>query len=198
MTIHTLSDEIKVLLGNISSLSNTYCIPQIIDRCIIGKEELHKPLKIALTGITSAGKSTLINALVKRNIAPTGAAAVTYNVNVFRHISLSPTNDEISVVHLIDGTILHLPINTIADLVDGRLSDGRDLRDQIEWVEAYVDSDILKDIELIDTPGLGSTKVKDSQNTFNLFNDELRQPDVIIYMVQKAPTSNDSNYSPIV
>ncbi|MDE5790296.1 MAG: dynamin family protein [Muribaculaceae bacterium] len=191
MRVNNLSKELEVLLGNILSLSNTYCLPTIIDKCVIGKEELNKPLRIALTGITSAGKSTLLNALVKRNIAPTGAAALTYNVNVFHHVSLSPTNEEIIIAHLSNGETLQLSIDSLVNLVDGRLKDGNDLRNKIIWIDAYIESDVLKDIELIDTPGLGSTKGKDSQNTINLFNDKLRQPDVIIYMVQKAPTSND-------
>ena len=191
MRIDNISKELEVLLGNVLSLSNTYCIPSIIDKCLIGKDELDKPLKIAITGIISAGKSTLLNALVKRNIAPTGAVATTYNDNIFHHVSLSPTNDEVLIAHLKDGNYLQLPIDALGDLVDGRLKDGFDLRDKIKWVDAYIDSDVLKDIELIDTPGLLSTKGKDSQNTINFFKDELRQPDVIIYIAQKAPTSED-------
>lgn len=191
MTIGSLSIKLEELLRTIVALSNSYGLPEIIDRCIVGSSELKLPLKIALTGITSAGKSTLLNAFVKRNIAPTGAAALTYNVNVFRHISLSPTKEELIIAHLTDGKILRLPIDSLVDLVDGRLKDGKDLRNKISWIEAFIDSYILKDIDLIDTPGLGSTKGKDSKNTFDLFNDELRRPDVVVYMIQKEITHDD-------
>lgn len=191
MTLESLSIRLEELLRTIVALSNSYGLPEIIDRCMVCSSELKLPLKIALTGITSAGKSTLLNAFVKRNIAPTGAATLTYNVNVFRHISLSPTTEELIIAHLIDGQTLRLPIDSLVDLVDGRLKNGKDLRDRISWIEAFIDSDILKDIDLIDTPGLGSTKEKDSKNTFDLFNDELRRPDVIVYMVQKEITNDD-------
>lgn len=184
MTLDDLSIKLEELLGAIIALSNSHNLPEIIDRCLVGSSELNLPLKIALTGITSTGKSTLLNAFVRRNIAPTGAATLTYNVNAFRHISMSPTKGEMIEAHLKDGNTLQLPIDSLVDLVDGRLKDGTDLRNKISWVEAYVDSDVLKDIELIDTPGLGSTKVKDSQNTFDLFNDEMRRPDVVVYMMQ--------------
>ena len=46
---------------------------------------LNQPIRIALAGSLKAGKSTLVNALVGENIAPTDATEATRLVTWFRH-----------------------------------------------------------------------------------------------------------------
>ncbi len=46
---------------------------------------LNQPIRIALAGTLKAGKSTLVNALVGENIAPTDATEATRIVTWFRH-----------------------------------------------------------------------------------------------------------------
>jgi predicted GTPase len=47
--------------------------------------QLNQPIRIALAGTLKAGKSTLVNALVGENIAPTDATEATRIVTWFRH-----------------------------------------------------------------------------------------------------------------
>jgi tRNA U34 5-carboxymethylaminomethyl modifying GTPase MnmE/TrmE len=46
---------------------------------------LNQPIRIALAGTLKAGKSTLVNALVGEDIAPTDATEATRIVTWFRH-----------------------------------------------------------------------------------------------------------------
>ncbi len=49
----------------------------------------------------------------------------------------------------------------------------------------------LKNIDLIDTPGLFSTKKDDSANTIELFKDNSRCPDIILFLSQKEYKKED-------
>ena len=191
MTLNDLHIELKQMLDNISNICTSYGLADILENCIVGQSELNRPLKIAIVGTTSVGKSTLLNALVKRTIVPTGAETLTYNVNVLSHISRSPHKKEEIVAHLKNGETQILPISSLTKLVDGRDSSNAEIQDNISWVEAYVDFDYLEDIDLIDTPGLLSTKGNDSNNTLELFKDEIRKPDVFIYLMQRAVQDSD-------
>lgn len=191
MNLRTLTYELKQMLNSIFSISSSCALPEIIERCLLWQSELESPLKIAIVGITSAGKSTLLNALTKRNIVPTGAETLTYNVNVLRHISRSPNREECLIVHMKDGHDKQMPISELSKLVDGRDLSTNFLRQQIHWVEAFIDFDYLREIDLIDTPGLLSLKEDDSKNTLNLFDDEERRPDVFIYLIQRKIQEKD-------
>lgn len=192
MKIQNLSGELKQMLNEIFSIcQNSNGLSDVLDKCILGMSELEQPLKIAIVGTTSSGKSTLLNSLVRRTIVPTGAETLTYNVNVLRHVSRSPKSKECMYVHFKDEHVEVMPISLLSSMVDGRDSSTESLRKNISWVEAYVDFDYLKDIDLIDTPGLLSTKEEDSHNTVDLFNDEIRKPDVFIYLIQRAVLDKD-------
>ena len=191
MILKNLHIELRQMLDRISSICSLSGLADILEYCIIGQSELEEPLKIAIVGITSSGKSTLLNVLVKRSIVPTGAETLTYNVNILRHVSRSPHGKEEIVAHLKNGETQILPISSLTGLVDGRDRSNAEIQDNISWVEAYVDFDYLKDIDLIDTPGLLSTKEKDSNNTLELFKNEMRKPDVFIYLMQRAVQNVD-------
>lgn len=191
MTIHTLIDELKQMLDKLFSICSSHSMPEVLECCLLGQQELSAPLKIAIVGTTSVGKSTLLNALVKRDIVPTGAETLTYNVNVLRHVSRSPNKQEVLIAHLKNGLFKEYPISFMSTLVDGRDDKTIELRESILWVEAYLDFDYLKDIDLIDTPGLLSTKGNDSDNTIDLFNDDMRKPDVFVYLMQRAVQKTD-------
>lgn len=191
MNLNTLTSELKQMLDSIFSICSSCALPDIIEHCILWQSELDSPLKIAIVGITSAGKSTLLNTLIKRNIVPTGAETLTYNVNVLRHVSKSPNGAECLIVHMKHGEDKQMPISELSRLVDGRIAETELLRKQIYWVEAFVDYDYLKEIDLIDTPGLLSLKEDDSKNTISLFDDEERRPDVFIYLMQRTVQEKD-------
>lgn len=170
-------------LSNIASLEGFHDLESLIFSL---RGNLDEPLKLSIIGETSAGKSTIVNSFLKSYLVPTGVLTTTYNVNVIRHISKSPSGKEILVIHFKDNSTKQLEIDALSKLVDGTTNDELGYRNNIKWVDVYRDLDFLKNVDVMDTPGLFSTKINDSTNTIDLFQDESRQPDVILFVSQKV------------
>ncbi|MHA6801659.1 dynamin family protein [Bounagaea algeriensis] len=105
------------------------------------------PLQLAVVGRAKSGKSTLVNALVGRRVAPTDVGECTRLVTRFQY----GTVDRIEVVGH-DGSRQPVPCAP-----DGGLPAdlGVDL-ERVSHVEAYLTNAVLRDLTVIDTPGLGS------------------------------------------
>src|SRR6187200_556933 len=83
------SDQVRAILGGtIQAYRND---PTYRNRPDVHNElerigyRLNQPIRIALAGTLKAGKSTLVNALVGEDIAPTDATEATRIVTWFRH-----------------------------------------------------------------------------------------------------------------
>lgn len=112
------------------------------------RRRLDEPLRVAIAGRLKAGKSTLVNAVVGRRVAPTEVGECTRVVTVFRY----GTVDRVDVVRR-DGIRESLPLDG-AGMVPRRL--GVPLG-QVSFVDVSVTSDRLRDLTVVDTPGLSST-----------------------------------------
>lgn len=108
---------------------------------------LSEPLRIAVVGRVKAGKSTLVNALVGQRVAPTRATECTQYVTTYRF-----GRPAAAVLVLRDGRRRDLR------LVDGRLPEdtGAD-PGQVDHIDVQLPTGRLRDLVLIDTPGLGTT-----------------------------------------
>jgi GTPase Era involved in 16S rRNA processing len=107
---------------------------------------LSEPLRLAVVGRVSAGKSTLVNALVGRRVAPTSAGECTRVVTWYRYGT--PDRAEI---RLRDGSVrpLRLLNRALPDELGFPAS-------KIDAVTVRLQAGALRDLVLIDTPGLGS------------------------------------------
>jgi Dynamin family len=106
------------------------------------------PLQLAVAGRIKSGKSTVVNALIGRRVAPTDVRECTRLVTRFQY----GTVDRVEVVRT-DGSRHTLPYDADG-LVPMDL--GAEL-DSIAYVDAYLTSALLESVTVIDTPGLGST-----------------------------------------
>src|SRR3954470_7495205 len=83
------SDQVRAILGG--TVGAYRADPAYRQRPDVHNEldriagRLNQPIRIALAGTLKAGKSTLVNALVGENIAPTDATEATRIVTWFRH-----------------------------------------------------------------------------------------------------------------
>ncbi|MBB5154392.1 dynamin family protein [Saccharopolyspora phatthalungensis] len=125
--------------------------PQVSERTAAGFAEvlrrLSAPLQVAVAGRIKSGKSTLVNALIGRRVAPTDVGECTRLVTRFQY----GTVDRVEVVFH-DGNKQAVPF----DADGGIPADlGVDI-DDVSHLEAYLTNAVLRDLTVIDTPGLGS------------------------------------------
>jgi Dynamin family len=107
-------------------------------------------LQVLVVGEAKRGKSTLVNALLDREVLPAGvtpltavATTVVYGV------------DEHAEVAFLDGRAARVPLADLADLVTERGNPGN--RRGVAHVTVCLDAPLLaRGVELVDTPGTGS------------------------------------------
>lgn len=108
---------------------------------------LGAPLQVAVAGRIKSGKSTLVNALIGRRVAPTDIGECTRLVTRFQY----GTVDRVEIV-FVDGRKQVLPF--AADgMIPAEL--GVDI-EKVSHIEAYLTNAVLQGMTVIDTPGLGS------------------------------------------
>jgi hypothetical protein len=137
---------------------------------------LHRPLRVALVGRVSAGKSTLLNALVGQRVAPTNETECTKVATLYRFGAPA----RVDVVGL-DRHVRTLPFHS-------RLPDefGRPAA-EIDFVVAHIPSMLLRDYELVDTPGLATMNSTSSTATRRALvapvaRDGIERPEVTLYL----------------
>jgi len=113
------------------------------------REALHEPLRVAIVGRIKAGKSTLLNALLRERVAPTDAGECTRHVCWYRHGLGYAVG-----ARLEDGRHVALPFRRAETSVEFDLSaaPGR-----VEALDVAWPSGALSNLTLIDTPGTGSS-----------------------------------------
>ena len=126
------------------------------------------PMEVAIVGQFSSGKSTFLNALLSKDILPTGITPVTSKVNFLNYA------DEYKIeVTYNSGAKEFQPIEYLAKFTDQRES----LAD-IKYLSLYAPVELLKDISFVDTPGLNSQSKYDTKTTTKV----LRDVDGIIWL----------------
>lgn len=142
---------------------------------------LNQPIRIALAGTLKAGKSTLVNALVGEEIAPTDATEATRIVTWFRH---GPT-PKVTANHR-GGRRSNVPITR--DPHDRGLTfdfarlDPDEVFDlDVEWPAAE-----LIDATIIDTPGTSSLNRDVSARTLRLLvpDDGVPRVDAVVFLLR--------------
>ena len=140
---------------------------------------LDEPVRIAVAGRIKAGKSTLLNALLGEQLAPTDAGECTRVVTWY----LASDIPTVTVVTRF-GQRLPRPVRR----VEGRLSldPGDTPLEDIDRIEVGWPSPILDEMTLVDTPGLASLSEEVSRrSTEALLPDDSTSPvDAIVYLLR--------------
>ncbi|EHR63917.1 dynamin family protein [Saccharomonospora cyanea NA-134] len=139
--------------------------PQVSPRTAAGFTQvlrrLGAPLQVAVAGRIKSGKSTLVNALIGRRVAPTDIGECTRLVTRFQY----GTVDRIEVVFK-DGRKQVLPFAPDG-MIPAEL--GVDI-DTVSHIEAYLTNAALQHMTVIDTPGLGSLDAASVARTEHLLS----------------------------
>lgn len=117
-------------------------------------------LHLAVLGQMKRGKSSLINALLKADVLPTGVLPVTAIITELRY----GETPNATIIYAAGGLREEVPISALADYISEAKNPGN--KKQVASVEITYPSHFLKDgIVLIDTPGIGSTHAHNTETT---------------------------------
>lgn len=163
------------------------------------QERLHQPMRVAIIGVIKAGKSTLMNALLGEKIVATGAVEATFNVNWLKYgetrrlkVYFKDKNRPPEEKSFSELAVLTLRPEKYQKYL---LS--------IKYIEVFYPSSILKNFNLIDTPGLKSVYKEDSEKTqefLQLHGEELSEitqqeaanADAVLYLFSQGFSTGDA------
>ena len=123
------------------------------------RAEFAEPLRVAVGGRIKAGKSTLVNALLRQRVAPTDVGECTRFVTWYRY----GLPERLEVV-LTTGERVRRPLRN-----DGSLPPEIDIPgDTVHHLDVFLSNDQLRRVTVIDTPGLASAVEGRSEATREL------------------------------
>ena len=152
------------------------------------QRRLREPVRVAVVGRVSAGKSTMVNALLGQRVAPTSASECTRLVTWF-HYGLP----QHLVIELKAGGMIEAQLT-----VDGTLPNTLDVPpEDVKALHCYLANDLLKWMTLIDTPGIGSVHHEFSATTEELLAEEAdsaaaaQRADAVVFLFNQVIMQNE-------
>lgn len=147
---------------------------------------LAEPLRIAVAGMVKAGKSTLLNAILGEEIAPTDTGECTRIVTWYRH-GRTPR----ITLHLAGGEQQGLPVRRVDGRLVFTLGDGVQAQD-VDRLDVEWPSPALRNMTLIDTPGIASLSGDVSARSLNFLTpeDSPSEADAVIYLMRHMHASD--------
>jgi len=172
-----LTEQVKSLVGRARELSAD---PTVDQRLAAVQQRLDEPLRVAIAGKVKAGKSTLLNALVGEQLAPTDAGECTKIVTWYQHGHTYRVT-----LDLLDGRSKPARFSREGGAIDIDL-DGiaaeNVARIVVEWPTKR-----LADVTLIDTPGVASINSSVSKRALALLipdDDRPVEADAVLYLMR--------------
>lgn len=148
------------------------CIDQAIDK-------MSKPIEVAIIGKISSSKSTLVNALLgEAEVVRTGQMEETFNVSWIKY---GDSYADIKVFFK-DGSMKLIPRKDWVIWTSHQESN--ELKETVSYIEVTYQHDILKRINIIDTPGLDALSEIDSKNTIAFLKNI--HPDAVVMLFTKS------------
>lgn len=133
-------------------------------------KRMNEPFSLVILGDFKRGKSTIINAILGKQLAPVNAAPETFTIN-----SISYGTEPSITAILKNGQTIELARENLLRESLEELMDK--LPSKIEYIDIHDDAEILKEIRIVDTPGLSDINDLDVQVQEYLVN-----ADAVIYV----------------
>lgn len=139
-----------------------------------------EPFSLVVLGDFKRGKSTIINAILGKSIAPVNVAPETFTIN-----SISYSEIPKAEAVLKNGQRISL---TPDDLVRDKLEKlMRAFPDALDYIDIRDNAELLKEIRIVDTPGLSDLDCLDKQ-----VQDYLVNADAVIYIASALSPFSES------
>ncbi|MDR1385127.1 MAG: dynamin family protein [Planctomycetaceae bacterium] len=181
-TFHTLIDDYTQKLPSI--LERHAITQKFVSRVKQGLEQNETPFTVAVVGQMRVGKSSLLNTLVKENLAVVGVTETTATINWFKYATKEQCN-KFRVVWK-DQPEEELSLDSAEQMLDRTEKTRNILR-----LEFFADAEFLKHAYLVDTPGTRS--VLDDEETIQDFitKQEGEKADAMIYVLPPIARETD-------
>lgn len=180
--IDTVQNKLKGLLNNkpLCTILGDEFTKHLRDWDAAITKRRTEPFSLVVLGDFKRGKSTIINAILGKSIAPVNVAPETFTIN---SISYSETPKAEAVLK--NGQRISL---TADDLVREKLEKlMRAFPDTLEYIDIRDDAELLKEIRIVDTPGLSDLDCLDKQ-----VQDYLVNADAVIYIASALSPFSES------
>ena len=157
------SEDVKKVLGD-DFIAGMEKWQSLIDK------KCDEPFTLVVLGDFKRGKSTIINALLGKKLAPVNAAPETYTINEISYGEI-PSVEAV----LLNGDRIPLTVDEITrEKIEPLM---KAFPDKVDYLDIRDNAEILKEIRIVDTPGLSDLDDLDKQVTEYLIN-----ADAIIYV----------------
>lgn len=156
------------------------------------------PFTLAVFGRMKTGKSSIINALVGRNLAITGVEEATATVNWISHGDKA--QEDSVLVHWKDGKTEPVPFVRISDWA-GKSPEVLKRVADTAFLQLYADIPLLKNINIVDTPGTGSVADEHEETALEFLSpraaldteQEGRKADALLYVFPAVARASDQD-----
>lgn len=118
---------------------------------------------LVMIGLFKRGKSSLVNAIIGKEIVPYSVVPLTSIVTLIEY-----GETDYAEIYFIDGKKKVCEIKNIYEYVTEMENPLN--KKNVDYVKVYVNSDFLKKITLVDTPGIGSTFENNTETTYSFIN----------------------------
>ncbi len=156
------------------------------ERLAEAHRRLDEPLRVAVAGRIKAGKSTLVNAMVGELIAPTDARECTRVVTWYRD----------GVTYRVEGLTNdgeRAPLRFDRDGGCLSIDLGARLPEQLSCIDVTWPSKRLREMTLVDTPGIDSLTADASERTERFLTGDSDRPtptDAVVYLLRHVHTGD--------
>lgn len=168
--------EVRELLAQAAVVYTGTAQAPVLERAV---RRLDEPLRVAIAGKVKAGKSTLLNALVGEELAPTDEGECTRIVTWYRDgLTYRVT------LHPLEGPPRQVPFTRDGGAIDVDLGGLRP--DQVDRLDVEWPSSRLAHMTLIDTPGMGSLSADVSARAerFLVPETDETEADAVLYLMR--------------
>jgi hypothetical protein len=155
-------------------------------------ESLDIRFTVAIVGQMRVGKSTLLNALIGEDLAPTGVTETTATINWFRYGQGSQCKG--FRVHWMDGSTADVPLDRVGDWIGTEANATR-----TRCLDFFADTDFLRIANVVDTPGTRSVIQTHEDATQGFLADKLEadtlryggSADAVVYAINPVGRESD-------